>query len=76
VRERVVLRLFALGHSNKAIAKLLDLSVKTVETSKFAAMRKLGLDGLTGAVRYAVRRGWLRDEYGEPDRQAAPAGVS
>jgi DNA-binding NarL/FixJ family response regulator len=76
-RERAALRLFALGYSNKQAAKLLDVSVKTVESHKFAAMRKLGLGGMRGAVRYAVRRGWLREEYGEPRKcEAEPAPVS
>src|SRR6185503_13688776 len=40
-REAEVLRLMAVGHSNKEIAALLDLSVKTIEVHKANAMRKL-----------------------------------
>ena len=60
-RETEVLRLMALGHSNKEIAATLDLSVKTVEVHKANAMRKLGLAGRTDVVRYALLQGWLRD---------------
>jgi DNA-binding NarL/FixJ family response regulator len=60
-REGEVLRLMALGHSNKEIAGMLDLSVKTVEVHKANAMRKLGLTGRTDVVRYALLQGWLRE---------------
>ena len=60
-RETEVLRLMAVGHSNKEIAATLDLSVKTVEVHKANAMRKLGLAGRTDVVRYALLQGWLRD---------------
>ena len=58
-RETEVLRLIALGHSNKEIATQLSLSVKTVEVHKANAMRKLGLTGRIGIVQYAVLQGWL-----------------
>lgn len=58
-RENEVLRLIAAGYSNKEIASQLDLSVKTVETHKANAMRKLGLTGRIDIVRYAVIQGWL-----------------
>jgi len=54
-REREVVQLLAEGKSNKQIARLLDLSVKTVETHRTAAMRKLELNSLPDLVRYAVR---------------------
>ncbi len=60
-REQEVLRLMALGHSNKEIAAALDVSVKTVEVHKANAMRKLGLQGRIDVVRYALLQGWLRD---------------
>ena len=60
-RETEVLRLMALGHSNKEIATTLELSVKTVEVHKANAMRKLGLTGRTDVVKYALLQGWLRD---------------
>lgn len=60
-RECEVLRLMALGHSNKEIADRLDISVKTVEVHKANAMRKLALKGRTDVVRYAALHGWLQD---------------
>jgi len=60
-REANVLRLMALGHSNKEIAAELDIAVKTVEVHKANAMRKLNLQGRVDVVRYAVLNGWLRD---------------
>lgn len=58
-READVLRLIAAGHSNKEIALRLVLSVKTVETHKANATRKLGLSGRVDIVKYAVLQGWL-----------------
>ena len=60
-REEAVLRLIASGHSNKEIAAQLSLSVKTVETHKANAMRKLDLTGRIAIVKYAVLQGWLDD---------------
>jgi DNA-binding NarL/FixJ family response regulator len=60
-RESEVLRLIAVGHSNKEAASQLGISVKTVEVHKANAMRKLGLAGRVDIVRYAVMQGWLYD---------------
>jgi DNA-binding NarL/FixJ family response regulator len=48
-------QLLAEGDSSKAIARSLDLSVKTVETHRDAIMRKLDLHSLADPVRYAIR---------------------
>ncbi|MCU1383046.1 MAG: nreC [Acidobacteria bacterium] len=60
-REAEVLRLIAVGHSNKEIGAQLDISVKTVEVHKANAMRKLSLRGRIDIVRYALLQGWLQD---------------
>lgn len=60
-RETEVLRLIAVGHSNKEVAAQLKVSVKTVEAHKANAMRKLGLAGRVDIVRYAILQGWLYD---------------
>ena len=60
-REANVLRMMAVGHSNKEIAEQLGISVKTVEVHKANAMRKLGLRGRIDVVRYAVLNGWLQE---------------
>ncbi len=61
-REQEVLRLIAWGHTNKEIATLLQLSVKTVESHKTRLMEKLGFAARTDIVRYALRRGWLKED--------------
>jgi len=60
-RESEVLRLVAVGHSNKEIADRLTISVKTVEVHKANAMRKLGLTGRVDVIKYGVLQGWLYD---------------
>jgi DNA-binding NarL/FixJ family response regulator len=54
-REREIVQLIAEGNSNKKIALLLDVSIKTVETHRSAAMYKLGIRSVAELVRYAVR---------------------
>jgi DNA-binding NarL/FixJ family response regulator len=54
-REREVVKLVAEGNGNKMIGRALDISVKTVETHRAAAMRKLSLDSTAALVRYAIR---------------------
>lgn len=60
-RERLVLRSKVSGHSNKAIAVALDLSVKTVETYYTRGMEKLGLHSRAEALQYGVMQGWLTE---------------
>ena len=54
-REREVVQLVAEGLSNKQVGRQLQLSIKTVETHRSAAMRKAGLSSTADLVRYAVR---------------------
>jgi len=54
-RERIVVQLIAEGHTNKQIGAVLNLSIKTIESHRAAAMRKLNLTSTAGIVRYAVR---------------------
>jgi two-component system response regulator NreC len=61
-REKQVLRLIALGHTNQQVADMLCLSVKTVETYKARLMAKLDLTGRAALVRYALQRGLLEEE--------------
>jgi two-component system, NarL family, response regulator NreC len=60
-REKQVLRMMAVGHSNKEIAQALAITVKTVEVHKANAMRKLRLRGRIDVVRYAILHGWLQE---------------
>jgi DNA-binding NarL/FixJ family response regulator len=66
-RERQVLALIALGESNKAIARGLALSVKTIEKHRSNLMRKLDLHNAAAVTLFAVRNGLT----GEP-RSAVP----
>jgi DNA-binding NarL/FixJ family response regulator len=54
-RERHIVQLLAEGKSNKDVARMLDISVKTVETHRSNIMRKMGFASLSDLVRYAVR---------------------
>ena len=63
-REREVLRLLALGHTNQEIAEMLFISVRTAETHRAHIMQKLRLETRAELVRYALAQGLL----GEPDR--------
>ncbi|MBM7059117.1 response regulator transcription factor [Pseudomonas sp. UL073] len=56
-RQREVLYWLAKGKSNKEIAQLLELSVKTVDTHRAQLMDRLNVRDLPGLVRYALRRG-------------------
>jgi len=60
-REEQVIRLVALGYSNKEIAATLEVSVKTIEAHKANAGQKLGLNTRADVVRYAHMRGWLNE---------------
>ncbi len=55
-REQNVVQLIAEGHTNKVISSMLKLSVKTVETHRASAMRKLGMSSTAELVRYAIRK--------------------
>lgn len=60
-RQREVLRLLALGHTNQEIAEALVLSVRTVETHRSHVMQKLRITSRAELVRYALERGLLTD---------------
>jgi two-component system response regulator NreC len=58
-REREVLRLLALGHTNQEIAKQLYISVRTAETHRAHIMQKLRLSSRAELVRHALAEGLL-----------------
>jgi len=58
-RESEVLKLTALGFTNKETARRLDIGVKSVETYKARGLEKLGLNTRAELVRYASAEGWL-----------------
>ena len=61
-RERDVLRMLALGHTNQEIAGTLYISVRTAETHRAHIMQKLRVQTRAQLVRYALSQGLLGDE--------------
>lgn len=59
-RQREVLYWLAKGKSNKEIAFILDLSVKTVDAHRAQLMERLNIRNLAGLVVYAVRHGVIK----------------
>lgn len=55
-REREVLQLIAEGHSNKEIAEILTVSLKTVESHRYNLMRKLDLHDRGELIKYAIQK--------------------
>ena len=62
-REREVMRLLALGHTNQEIAKMLFISVRTAETHRAHIMQKLRLTTRAELVAYAIDHGLLDESH-------------
>ena len=60
-READVLKLVALGFTNKEIARRLDVGVKSIETYRARGSEKLDIKTRAELVRYAAAQGWLAD---------------
>ena len=58
-RERQILLLAAMGHTNRDIARSLHLSEQTVHSNRASLMDKLGLHDRVDLLRYTVKRGLL-----------------
>jgi two-component system response regulator NreC len=58
-RETEVLKLMALGHTNREIGEQLSLSVRTVETHRAHIQQKLGLSSRPELTRYALANGLI-----------------
>lgn len=67
-RELQVLRLAAVGHSNKDIARRIGLGIKSVETYRYRACKKLLLRSRLDIVRYGASHGWLPISDGAHER--------
>jgi len=59
--EQQVLELIAEGHPNKAIARLIGRSIKTVEKHRSGLMKKLGISSVCELLRFWCRLRW--DEF-------------
>ena len=58
-REKQILKLVAGGKSNREIAEVLDISVRTVESHRAFIIRKLNLKKTADLVRYAMEKGYI-----------------
>jgi two-component system response regulator NreC len=58
-REREVLGLLSLGHTNREIAELLHISIRTAESHRASIQRKLGLSARSELVSFALEHGLL-----------------
>ncbi len=56
-RQREILQLIAEGRSNKEIARIIGISVKTVDTHRTQLMDRLNIHDVAGLVRYAIKMG-------------------
>lgn len=59
-REQTILLQLASGKSNREVAQILDISVRTVETHRKNIKRKLGISSTAGLTRYAMEHGVLQ----------------
>jgi DNA-binding NarL/FixJ family response regulator len=71
-REREILQLIAEGHTNKEIAALLVLSVKTIENHRTRIMDRLEIHNVAGLTRYAIGHG-ISTAALRPERPRGPS---
>jgi len=60
-REKQVLKLVAEGRTNKEVAEMLAVSVKTAMSHREHIMQKLDLHSRTELIKFALRKGVIRD---------------
>lgn len=63
-RERELLRLVALGHTNREIGERVYLSVRAIEVNRAKLMEKLGVQSRPDLVRFAIEHGVVDTEPG------------
>jgi DNA-binding NarL/FixJ family response regulator len=59
-RQREILQLIAEGKTNKEIAHVLRIAVKTVDTHRTQLMERLDIHDVAGLVRFAIQMGLVR----------------
>lgn len=74
-REREMLKLIAEGNKNKDIAKILCLSIKTVETHRYNLMRKLDAHSVADLMAFANRAGIMPDSNKNEPIVDIPGGM-
>jgi len=63
-RQREILKMVAMGHTNREIAASLDISVRTVEVHRFNLMRRLNVRNVAQLLRQALQQGLLPRNFG------------
>lgn len=63
-RQREILRLVSIGHTNREIAEVLEISVRTVEVHRFNLMRRLNVRNVAQLLRRALQLGLLAKTFG------------
>jgi DNA-binding NarL/FixJ family response regulator len=64
-RQRDILRLVSVGHTNREIASVLQISVRTVEVHRFNLMRRLNVRNVAQLLRRALQLGLLSKSFGK-----------
>ncbi len=63
-RQRDILRLVSIGHTNREIAEMLEISVRTVEVHRFNLMRRLNVRNVAQLLRRSLQLGLLAKTFG------------
>ena len=63
-RQREILRLVSIGHTNREIADVLEISVRTVEVHRFNLMRRLNVRNVAQLLRRSLQLGLLAKTFG------------
>lgn len=63
-RQREILKMVALGHTNREIAESLAISIRTVEVHRFNLMRRLNVRNVAQLLRQGLQHGLLPRNFG------------
>ena len=63
-RQREILKMVALGHTNREIAESLAISIRTVEVHRFNLMRRLNVRNVAQLLRQGLQHGLLPKNFG------------
>jgi two-component system secretion response regulator SsrB len=63
-RQREILKMVAMGHTNREIASSLQISVRTVEVHRFNLMRRLRVRNVAQLLRQSLQQGLLPRNFG------------
>jgi len=62
-RQREILRMVSMGHTNREIGESLAISVRTVEVHRFNLMRRLNVRNVAQLLRQALQQGLLSRSF-------------